>query len=51
MVTGQRGVHSIELTELYLESFNSMLERVPERIAKGFPEKLQVLGFQRPQLF
>ena len=51
MESGQRGMHSIELVELYLESCDSMLERVPERIAKGFPEKLQVLGFQRPQLF
>ena len=51
MESGQRGMHSIELVELYLESCNSMLERVPERIAKGFTEKPQVLGLQWPQLF
>jgi hypothetical protein len=42
-------MHSIELVKLYLESCDSMLESVPERIATGFTEKLQVLGFQRPQ--
>jgi hypothetical protein len=43
METGQRGVDSIELIVLYLESCNSTLESVPERIAKGFSQKLGFL--------
>ena len=36
---GQRGVNSIELVELYLESFVSTLESFPGRIATGFTRK------------
>ena len=43
METGQRGVDSIELVELYLESCHSTLESVPERIAKGFTQTLVFL--------
>ena len=36
MVSGQYGMHSIELVEFYLESMLCLLESVHERIATGF---------------
>ena len=36
---GHRDVHSIELVEIYLESFVSTLESFPGRIATGFSQK------------
>ena len=44
MKTDSKGIHSIELFKLYLESCFTLLERTPERIATGFSKTHQILG-------